>query len=231
HARPAGWLATDPYHSPRSRADMRRLARAARAAVGRLGARLHPHLDEGLVMGRALMALVEMADQPLTAEDRAVAVAVEALRAWLRAGPWLASAWRERIGPLCAAVGRASSDEALQAELKLAPAELEERFIEAGLAFGVSPERILPLAQVTPAEQDLVAEAVAELSESQRTVLTLYFRESLGMPEIAELLGIEPERLQALYGRAGVAIRACLLRSQGPKLYGLVLRRGLRRGG
>jgi len=225
-AEPGAWSIPGWEFAPRparghrpGRPCFERLARMARMAVGRLGARLEPWLDEGLVVGRALMALLELGepaiDIPPSAEARAVNAVVEGLRNWIRGGGWFEAAWR-RTETLCRVATEVGVEcpELLAEELGLDDSRLETAFAEAGLVFGVCPERMLPAARVTPEDQSLVAAVVGELPERQRTVLTLYFREGLGFAEIAELLDLGAGDLQGLYGRAAVHVRSSLCGSQ-----------------
>lgn len=193
-----------------------RLAHLARQAVGRIGAQLSPYLDESLVMGRALMALVESRPAALVAsrsrEGRAVRRVVEDLRAWIRGGAWFQTAWPRRVEPLCRAAARygINCPELLADHFGLDESQLHNGFVEAGLVFGVCPERLLPSSELTARGHALLTEVVDELPEQQRTLLTLYFREGLGFDEIAELLQMPGRDLQATYGRAAVHIRSAL---------------------
>lgn len=199
-----------------TRPQIDRLARTARLAVGRLGAQLRPYLDDGLVLGRALMALIEMGHAAVTsspaAEAHALGVVVEGLRTWIRGGAWFEVAWSRRVKPLCRAATRygINCPELLADQFGLDQSQLDTAFVEAGLVFGVCPERMLPPGRPRAQQHELLTMVVGELPEQQRTVLTLYFREGLGFGEIAELLDLTGRDLQALYGRAAVHIRSSM---------------------
>ncbi len=186
-----------------------KFAHLVRVAMGRLGAQLSPYLDETVLMGRGLITLFEVAEHHQVSSPRFEEVAmrriVEDLRRSARSTQWFRSAWSERVEPLCA-----SASEAL-----LAPGESGNRFTEAGLVFGVSPERILPVAELNSAQRGQLAAVIDDLPAAQRTLLTAYFQERLSFPEIAELLELPPAHVQALYGRAAVAIRAALTAGNG----------------
>ena len=164
-----------------------------------------------------------------SAREQATLATVEGLRAWIKSGPWFEIAWRERIEPLREAAGHCGldSDELLASATGLEPAQVPTRFAEAGLVFGVSPERMLPLARVSDDARRQVAQVIGDLPEQQRTVLTFYFREHLSFPEIGELLDLGPEQLQAIYGRAAIFVRAGLMATQATGIYSDILSGGL----
>lgn len=204
------------------------LVRIARIALGRIGAQLAPWLDEGLLMGQGLATLLEMSgndveSQPLEdaggGSERTLRRVVNGMRSRARASSWFAGAWPCRIAPLCASLAYRDdgSEEAVADDLGLKPRELAGRYTEAGLLFGISPELMLPHVRVRlanlpreghPSDCRVLAAAVSGRPVEQRRVLTLYFQEGLSFPEIAELLELPPGRVQELYGRAAVAIRA-----------------------
>ncbi|MEA3402295.1 MAG: hypothetical protein U9R79_13750 [Armatimonadota bacterium] len=187
-----------------------RLTRVVRVAMGRLGCVLAPYLDEGLLLGQGLLALVEMAEgAPAGGEDiepAALRLVVEHLRAWARASSWFRIAWPCRVAPLCACIAEHGPDRdgPLAEDLGLPAEALTERFMEAGLLFAVSPELILPQG----ASAGAASAAVSSLSKRQRRLLNAYFQGGLSFPEIAELLGLPGAEAQELYGRAAAIIRA-----------------------
>jgi len=188
------------------------LARMVRVATGRLGCVLTPWLDEGMLVGQGMVALaaaVRGTAHLARREDELIRAAVESLRRWARLSSWYHEAWPRHVAPLCVALAArpGASPRALAAELGLTPAGLGERFTEAGLVFGVSPELILPAA-VRP--DGRLAQAVSELPLEQRSLLVLYFQDELSFPEIAQSLELTPARTQELYGRAAAAVRAAL---------------------
>jgi len=190
-----------------------RLSRIVRVAVGRLGCVLSPWLDEGLMIGHGLATLMEAAQYPVEApgfEPAALRWVVGGLRQWARASSWYSAAWPCRIAPLCAALAERGegADEPVAADLGLSPADLPERYVEAGLLFGVSPELMLSPAGAGGA--DAIGAAVSALPPQPRRLLRLYFQEALSLPEIAEVLEMPPRRAQELYGRSAAAVRAAV---------------------
>ncbi len=235
-AQTLGWSCGEwdfPESASRDRGRIGELATQAKLAVGRLGPQLAPHLDESLVIGRAMMLLLQMSDprtrRSSSAREQATLATVEGLRAWIKSGPWFETAWRERVEPLREAAGHCGldCDELLARETGLEPAQIAGCFVEAGLAFGVTPERMLPLARISDDARQQVARVIGELPEQQRTVLTFYFREHLSFPEIGELLDLGPEQLQGIYGRAAIFVRAGLMATQASGIYGEILGGGL----
>lgn len=204
------------------------LVRIVRIAMGRIGGKLTPWLDEGLLMSQGLVTLLEISgdDRDLRAQEeacgggeRTLRRVVSGMRDRARASSWFARAWPCRIAPLCASLAYRGDDgeEAVAGDLGLEPPELAGRYTEAGLVFGVSPELMLP-DFATPRVgsrnggegpgRGVLAQAISMRPVEQRRVLTLYFQEGLSFPEIAELLELPPERAQELYGRAAAAVRA-----------------------
>lgn len=200
-------LRDEPNAPEREGDHLVRLSGVVRVALGRLGARLSPWLDEGLLMSSGLIALLEPATGELPAD--ALLRAVAAMRASARASSWYQAALPCRIAPLCASLARAGAsnpvpDRAIADDLGLALRGVAERYVEAGLVFAVSPELLLPRGALPAA----LAAAVGGLPVEQRRLLTLYFEDGLSFPEIGAILAISPEAAQALYGRAAALIRA-----------------------
>lgn len=190
------------------------LTGVVRLAVGRLGAEVSPWLDEGLLMSQGLLTLLELEGdldgQPLPqhlALDRVTC----GMRAWARGSSWYRAAWPCRVAPLCSSLAERGpgdgADRQIARDLGLDRQQLAERYGEAGLVFGVSPELLLPRHALGPGSDGLSG-AVAELPLEQRRLLTLYFEDGLSFPEIAELLEAAPGDVQARYGRAAARIRA-----------------------
>jgi len=198
---------------------LEKFAHLVKLAIGRLGAQFSPYLDEGLLTGRGLMALMAAAERahPGAAEfpEAATRQIIRELRRWARATEWFARAWSRRVRPLCAAVARhgPGDEEGVACELGLGTGQLHGRFVEAGLVFGVSPDRMIPGPELSASARAAVAAAVAALPDPLCTLLTLYFRERLSFPEIAQLLDQPPDQVQAHYGRCAAAIRAAVVGS------------------
>ncbi len=189
------------------------LTRLVRMAMGRLGGVVEPWLDEGMLIGQGLVALVgALRDDPNVAgsRDALVGRVVESLRRWARMSTWYRAAWPCRVAPLCASLASrpGACDDLLAGDLGLREAGLRRRFVEAGLVFGVSPELIVP---ASGEGGDRLAEAIAALPRDQRSLLVLYFRDGLTIPEIAELLELPPDGTQELYGRATATVRTRLV--------------------
>ena len=190
--------------------EIQRLTALVRVAMGRLGGSVSPWLDEGLLMAQGLVTLLEMAEDSggdAMADEGALGWVVSGMRTWARASSWYCAAWPCRIAPLCSALAEhgSAADRQIAGDLGLDEGRLEERYAEAGLVFGVSPELLLP-GRATDARG--LSAAISELPRDQRKLLTLYFEDDLSFPEIAELLGMAPLDTQGTYGRAAARIRA-----------------------
>ena len=195
---------------------IQQLSGLVRLAVGRLGGRVSPWLDEGLLMGQGLVTLLELtgdADVTQVAGDAAVGWVVDGMRRWARASSWFRAAWPCRIAPLCSSLAERASegvaDSRIARDLGLDREGLAERYTEAGLVFGVSPELLLPERR-SEAGHRALSSAISKLALEQRRLLTLYFEDGLSFPEMAELLRITPEEAQTIFGRAATGIRAAV---------------------
>ncbi|MFW5867744.1 MAG: sigma factor-like helix-turn-helix DNA-binding protein [Armatimonadota bacterium] len=211
-------------------AGTRRLASLVTLAVGRLGGRISPWLDEGLLMGQGLMTVLEMRGDPARGFAQGADAAgevVRGMRAWARASSWYQAAWPCRIAPLCCSLAERASENAgdheIARDLGLDEMQLAERYVEAGLLFAVSPELLLPrlLLRDRPAgprgsadDDGRLKNAISGLPLQQRQTLALYFEDGLTFPEIAELMEITPDAAQATFGRAATRIRAVVFGSR-----------------
>ena len=55
-----------------------------------------------------------------------------------------------------------------------------------------------------------LADAISALPEREKLIVTLYYYEELTFPEIAEVLGLSPERVSELHTRAVLRLKASL---------------------
>ncbi len=195
---------------------IQQLTGLVRLAIGRLGGRVSPWLDEGLLMGQGLVTLLELTgdgDVTQVPGKAAVGWVVAGMRGWARASSWFRAAWPCRIAPLCSSLAERASegaaDSRIARDLGLDRERLAERYTEAGLVFGVSPELLLPERAVAEGDRSL-SRAISRLPLEQRRLLTLYFEDGLSFPEMAELLRITPEEAQTIFGRAATCIRAAV---------------------
>lgn len=203
-----------PMVAQREYEDFQRLTRVVRVAMGRLGGVISPWLDEGLLMGQGLVTLLEFvgeAPDPGVFDDAAVDWIISRMRTWARSSTWYHAAWHCRVAPLCSALAergrRAADDRQIAGDLGLDEGRLGERYTEAGLIFGVSPELLLPEPVGSDGIDGLTA-AISALPLEQRRLLTLYFEDELTFTEIGELMDVSPGRAQEIYGRAATSIRA-----------------------
>ncbi|MFW5866289.1 MAG: RNA polymerase sigma factor [Armatimonadota bacterium] len=196
------------------REEMLRLTRLVKVAIGRLGGSVSPWLDEGLLMGQGLATLLELtrdADESVAADGALLGWVVGGMRSWVRASSWYRASWRCRIAPLCSSLAErppgGAGDSQIAGDLGLDRERLSERYAEAGLLFGVSPELLLP-SQIAASGARRVTDAVSALPLDERKLLALYFEDGLSFPEIAQVLEITPAEAQTTYGRAATSIRA-----------------------
>ncbi len=90
-------------------------------------------------------------------------------------------------------------------------AERGEESGEEELAFVAAPEEESPLLRCMEAEmKQHLADAIDELPERERMVLTLYYYEELSMKEIGQLMGIVESRVSQIRSSAVVRMRSAL---------------------
>jgi RNA polymerase sigma factor FliA len=126
-------------------------------------------------------------------------------------------------------LGRNPSEPELAVEMKIALLELQKLLgeissLEIGSLRTISPDNgkeedlceflsrdrdESPLAQFLHSEmRELLSRAVAELSEKERQVLTLYYFEELTMREVGTALGVGESRVSQIHSMAVVRLRA-----------------------
>lgn len=156
----------------------------------------------------------------------------------IRAMDWVPRSMRERIGKIQNAAntltkrkGRPPTEEELARELDMDPEDVDETLMQAKGAvmlsledLGVNEDETHPILdaladreQPDPLEsllsedtRKLLAQAIDQLPERQRLVLTLYYFEELTMKEIGALLNVTESRICQLHAQAMVRLRAAL---------------------
>lgn len=156
----------------------------------------------------------------------------------IRSMDWIPRSVHERIGllqkthiTLLSRLGRPPSDEEVAAELKMPLEELDDFLSRARGAVMISiddlglhepdghkivkmladthhPDPLSSL--VNEREREAIAEAIQELPEKERLVLTLYYYEELTMKEIGELLKVTESRVCQIHTKAILRLKAFL---------------------
>lgn len=156
----------------------------------------------------------------------------------IRSMDWVPRSVHERIGILQKAhvtllnrLGRPPSDEEVAGELKMPMSELEDFLSRARGAVMISiddlglqepdghkvvkmladthhPDPLSSL--VNERERESIAEAIQDLPEKERLVLTLYYYEELTMKEIGELLKVTESRVCQIHTKAIMRLKAHL---------------------
>lgn len=160
----------------------------------------------------------------------------------IRSMDWIPRSVHERISllqrthvELMHRLGRPPSDEEVAAELKLSPEELDDFLTKAKGAVMVSlddlnlhdvdgPKAVAVLADtknpdplaalVNEQERESVGNAIQNLPEKERLVLTLYYFEELTMKEIGELLKVTESRVCQIHAKAILRLKAQLRASR-----------------
>jgi len=155
----------------------------------------------------------------------------------LREMDWLPRSIRQRESELSAAIeelgehlGRPPSDEELADKLGITVAELDQlahqlamqavqsldeivgsREWEAGTMADLVSDEAAPSPEdemQKTAEREMLAEAIDQLPDSERTVISLYYYEGLTLKEIGRVLGVTESRACQIHGKAMVRLRA-----------------------
>lgn len=122
-------------------------------------------------------------------------------------------------GELAAALGLTVDqlDELAQEVALQAVQSLDETFVTLEAGMGTVSETVPDAAALSPeaeaerwAEREMVARAIENLPESERTVISLYYYEGLTLKEIGEALGVTESRACQIHGKAVVRLRAQL---------------------
>lgn len=105
-----------------------------------------------------------------------------------------------------------SLDEALGRRGRVAADARQEAYTPDSGALGdavADPATLSPEAEAErSAERELLAEAIAQLPEVERTVVTLYYYEGLTLKEIGRMLGFTESRACQIHGKAILRLRA-----------------------
>ena len=156
----------------------------------------------------------------------------------IRSMDWIPRSVHERVSllqrthtKLLNRLGRPPTDEEVAAEMNLSPAELDEFLVRSRGAVLVSlddfnmhePEgaKVLdvladtqhsdPLSIIlNDRERERVAEAIQQLPEKERLVLTLYYYEELTMKEIGRILKVTESRVCQIHTKAVLHLKAKL---------------------
>ena len=156
----------------------------------------------------------------------------------IRSMDWIPRSVHERVtllqrtqAQLLNTLGRPPTDEEVAAEMKLSPAELEDFLVRSQGAVLVSLDdfnlhepdgpKILdvladtqhpdPLTTIlNDRERERVADAIQQLPEKERLVLTLYYYEELTMKEIGRILKVTESRVCQIHTKAVLHLKGKL---------------------
>ena len=156
----------------------------------------------------------------------------------IRSMDWIPRSVHERISLLKRAqtqlmncLGRSPTDEEVAAEMKLSPAELDDFLVRSQGAVLVSLDdinmqdpdgpKILDMLADTQSpdalaiilndrERERVAEAIKQLPEKERLVLSLYYYEELTMKEIGQILKVTESRVCQIHTKAVLHLKISL---------------------
>jgi len=195
-----------------------------RTTLKQLGHQLPPDIELETLLGKALLALVEAAeDRPVDSvgfNEYARLCIWRALTDYLlQSRCFLPVAWAslQRLS--------AATDEALRASVATKEGELEVLLSQPGAELRKALEQIASLRTILPqsilalAGDDYagplkrrLAGAICELPQREQLMVAMYYFEDRSFPEIAEILGISEQELHWAFSRATVLLRINLCR-------------------
>lgn len=195
-----------------------RYAHLVRAAVSRLESCLPPEVDRGMLVGRAIMALVDTAHRVAPGErfeQQAKSAIWSSMVSWLSSQPWLRKRLREAAQRLCEAYQSADSSledatgvKQMAARLQVTEEQLEQWLSEVAAYFTAWPRSFLGLDGSGDTQR--LAVAISKLPPQPRLVVTLSHYEQLSPQEIAGVLEMPVERVTRTYAEAGLHLQAML---------------------
>lgn len=200
-------------------------AHLVKAAVNRVAPCLPAEVDRGLLVGKAIMALIETAYStppgPLF-EQQARANIWQSVVRWLGEQPWLVRRLQEAADRLYTAYLSVERDlahssdadgnidtEQLARHLQTTHEQLEQWLRELTAYFTAWPRSFLGADKHEYSSQQ-IALAISQLPPTTRLVVTLSHYEELSHEEIAEVLSVTPEQISSIYAKAALSIRALL---------------------
>jgi len=204
--------------------------------VARIKPLLPPSVEEGDLISYGLIGLLEAIDRfdqtrgvpfEAFATQRIRGAVVDGLRqmGWVpRSAYQRAKQLQETIETLEQRLGHSPSEQELANELGLTEEEFSDFVMEAAPVTILPLEELLPLAERVN-EQDIfeehrrrelveiLAQAIEQLPEKERLVITLYFYEQLTLKEIAKVMKLTEGRVCQLKTQALMRLKAALKRA------------------
>ncbi len=194
-------------------------AHLVKAAVNRIAPCLPAEVDRGVLVGRAIMALVDTAYRTppgeLFEEQARINIWTSIVR-WLGEQPWLRKRLKrtaERLGEAYMKVGRRLDSPVAASRLAevlgSTEQQLEQWLQEVSGYFTAWPRSFLGV-ENDAASSQRVAAAISKLPPKARLVVTLSHYEELSHEEIGRILDIPPAEVNRTYAEAGLHLRALL---------------------
>jgi len=190
-----------------------------KAAVNRVDRCLPPEVDRGVLVGRAIMALIDTAYRTPPGElfeQQAKSNIWKSIVKWLGGQPWLRKRLKEAADKLYEAYIEVSQHldspvaaTMLARELQVTEAQLEQWLNEVNTYFTAWPRSFLGVENDAHGSHR-VAMAIAKLPPRARLVVTLSHYEELSHDEIAQILNVPIEEVSRTYAETGLHLRALL---------------------
>ncbi len=196
-----------------------RHAYLVKAAVSRVDRCLPPEVDRGVLVGHAIMALIDTAYRTPPGElfeQQAKSNIWKSIVKWLGDQPWLRKRLKEAADRLYEAYIKISrhldspvAATLLARELQVTEAQLEQWLNEVCAYFTAWPRSFLGVETGAHGSHQ-VAMAIAKLPPRARLVVTLSHYEELSHDEIAQILDVPVQEISRTYAETGLHLRALL---------------------
>jgi len=190
-----------------------------KAAVNRVERCLPPEVDRGVLVGRAIMALIDTAYRTPPGElfeQQAKSNISKSIVKWLGGQPWLRKRLKQAADKLYEAYIKVSQHldspvaaTMLARELQVTEAQLDQWLNEVNTYFTAWPRSFLGVENGAHGSHR-VAMAITKLPPRARLVVTLSHYEELSHDEIAQILNVPIEEVSRTYAETGLHLRALL---------------------
>jgi len=203
-----------------SRQDIKQYLQLVQVALGRLGRYLPPDIDQETLQGKAILALLDAAQQvPM---DSAGFAAYARIRIWRSLVECLGESrcfmveTQAALRRLAQAAekalrsGLAGTEEEL-AHLLVEPiGRLRQALEQAAALMVTAPEMVLAVSRSEGDVERRLAQAICKLPQREQLIVAMYYFEELTFAEIGRVLEMSEQQVQWAFGRAAVLLKIFL---------------------
>ena len=209
----------DTQHRAQYQHLIEQYAHLVKAAVNRVDCCLPREVDRGILVGKAIMGLINTIHTTPPGElfEQQARIAIwKSIVKWLGEQPWLRRRLKQAADRLYEAYRNVSqrtdnslAPAVLARELQVTEEQLRQWLNEVSAYFTAWPRSFLGVGD-SPHSSRRIATAIAELPTRARVVVTLSHYEELSHDEIAQILTLPTKEIICNYAEAGLQLRALL---------------------